>query len=72
VEQLGTIVQPTLVVQAEDSQPALAELTNLIAAALPSAWLEGVEGDHAIDPAHSVVLAFVDEVVAVKEEPSIP
>jgi esterase len=72
VEQLGTIVQPTLVVQAEDSLPALAELTNLIAAALPSAWLERVEGDHAIDPAHSVVLAFVDEVLAVKEEPSIP
>lgn len=70
-EQLGTIGQPTLLVRAEDSSPALHELTDAIAAALPSARLERVEGGHAIDPAHPVVLAFVDEVLAVKEEPSI-
>jgi esterase len=69
--QLGTIVQPTLIVQAEDSQPALHELTELIAAAMRSARLERVEGGHAIDPAHPRVLAFLDEVIARKEEPSI-
>jgi pimeloyl-ACP methyl ester carboxylesterase len=70
-EQLGTIVQPTLLVRAEDSSPALHELTDAIAAALPSARLERVEGGHAIDPAHPVVLAFVGEVLALKEEASI-
>ncbi|MGH3135648.1 MAG: alpha/beta fold hydrolase [Gaiellaceae bacterium] len=70
-EQLDTIVQPTLLVAAEGSPPAFAELTKLIAAAMPSARLERVEGGHAIDPAHPVVLAFVDEVLALKEEPSI-
>jgi pimeloyl-ACP methyl ester carboxylesterase len=70
-EQLGTIAQPTLVVAAEGSPPAFAELTKLIAAAMPSARLERVAGGHAIDPAHPVVLAFVDEVLTRKEEPSI-
>ena len=70
-EQLRTIAQPTLLVAAEGSPPAFAELTKLIAAAMPSARLERVEGGHAIDPAHPVVLAFVDEVLAAKEEPSI-
>ena len=70
-EQLGTIAQPTLLVAAEGSPPAFAELTNLIAKAMPSARLERVEDGHAIDPAHPVVLAFIDEVLARKEEPSI-
>ena len=70
-EQLGTIAHPTLLVAAEDSPPAFAELTTLIAAAMPSARLERVDGGHAIDPAHPVVLAFLDEVLASKEEPSI-
>jgi pimeloyl-ACP methyl ester carboxylesterase len=63
-EQLGTISHPTLLVAAMDSPPALAEATTLVAEALPSARVEWVEGDHLIDPAHPVVLAFVDEVVA--------
>jgi esterase len=70
-EQLGMIVQPILLVGAEDSPPAFAELTNLLAAAMPSARLERVKGGHAIDPAHPVVLRFIDEVLALKEEPSI-
>jgi esterase len=70
-EQLGTIVQPTLLVAAEDSPPAFAELTKLIAEAMPSARLERVDGGHAIDPAHPIVLAFVDEVLVLEEEPSI-
>ena len=70
-EQLAAIVQPTLLVAGKGSPPAFAELTTLIAGAMPSATLERVEGGHAIDPAHPVVLAFVDEVIARKEEPSI-
>jgi hypothetical protein len=38
---------------------------------MPSARIEWVEGGHAIDPAHPVVLAFVDEVLALREELSI-
>jgi esterase len=63
-EQLGTIVQPTLIIGAKESPPALAEVTNLVAAAMPSARVEWVEGGHLIDPAHPAVLAFVDEVLA--------
>jgi esterase len=63
-EQLGTILQPTLVVAAEGSPPAFAEVMELVAAAIPSASLEWVGGDHLIDPAHPAVLAFVDDVLA--------
>jgi esterase len=70
-EQLGTIVQPTLIVGATDSGPAFAEATNLMAAAMPSARVEWVEGGHIINPAHPIVLAFVGEVLAGEEEPSI-
>jgi esterase len=63
-EQLGTIVQPTLLVAGKDSPPALAEATSLMAAAMPSARVEWVEGGHLIDPAHPAVLGFVDEVLA--------
>ncbi|MGH3072905.1 MAG: alpha/beta fold hydrolase [Gaiellaceae bacterium] len=69
-EQLGTIVQPALIVAAKDSPPAFAEVTNLVTAALPSAMVEWIEGGHLINPAHPAVLAFVDEVLALKEEPS--
>jgi pimeloyl-ACP methyl ester carboxylesterase len=63
-EELGTIAQPTLIVGAVDSPPALAEATQLLAAAMPSARVEWVGGGHLIDPAHPAVLAFVDEVLA--------
>ena len=63
-EQLGTIVQPTLLVAGKDSPPAFAEVTNLMAAAMPSARVEWVDGGHLINPAHPAVLAFVDEVLA--------
>jgi esterase len=68
--ELGTVAQPTLLVAGEDSPPAFAEVTNLLAEALPSARVERVEGGHLIDPAHPAVLAFIDEVLALKEEPS--
>jgi len=69
-EELRTIAHPTLLVAAKDSLPAFAEATKLLAAALSSARVEWIEGGHLIDPAHPAVLAFIDEVLALKEEPS--
>ena len=43
---------------------AFAEVTTLVAAAIPSSRVEWVEGGHLIDPAHPAVLAFVDDVLA--------
>jgi esterase len=63
-ELLGTIVQPTLLVAAEGSPPAFAEVTRLMAKAMPSARVEWVGGGHLIDPAHPAVLGFVDELLA--------
>lgn len=71
VDQLGTIEQPTLFVGAKDSVFDYRETAEVLAAAVPSATIAWVEGGHAIDPAHPVVLAFVDEVLALKEEPSV-
>jgi pimeloyl-ACP methyl ester carboxylesterase len=71
VDQLGTIAQPTLFVGAKGSVFDYRETAEVLAAAMPSARVEWVEGGHAIDPAHPVVLAFVDEVLALKEEPSL-
>lgn len=63
-EQLGTIAQPALLVGAKDSPPEFAEVTNLMAKAMPSARVEWVEGGHLINPAHPAVLSFVDELLA--------
>jgi pimeloyl-ACP methyl ester carboxylesterase len=71
VEQLGTIEQPTLFVGANDSVFDYRETADVLAAAMPAARVEWVEGGHAIDPAHPAVLAFVDEVLAPEEAPSI-
>ena len=60
--ELGSISQPTLIVGAKDSIPAFAEVTRLTAEAMPAARVEWVDGGHLINPAHPVVLAFVDEV----------
>ncbi len=69
VEQLGTIAQPTLLLGATDSGPAFAEATNIMAGAMPSARVEWVDGGHIINPAHPAVLAFIDEVLDLKEKP---
>jgi esterase len=69
LEQLATIEQPTLFVGAKDSVLDYRETADVLAAAVPSARIAWVEGGHAIDPAHPVVLSFVDEVLALKEEP---
>jgi esterase len=68
-EQLATIEQPTLFVSATDSAFDYRETADVLAAALPSARVEWVEGGHAIDPAHPIVLAFVDEVLAARRTP---
>jgi pimeloyl-ACP methyl ester carboxylesterase len=70
VEELGSITQPTLLVGGKDSLPAFIEVTEVMAKAMPQAQVEWVEGGHLINPAHPAVLAFVDEVLALKEEPS--
>ncbi len=63
-DQLATIDRPTLFVCAKDSVFDYAETAEAVDAAMPQASVEWVEGGHAIDPAHPVVLAFVDEVLA--------
>lgn len=63
-EQLASISQPTLVVAADESLPGLAEVTDTVASTIPAARLVRVEGGHLIDPAHPVVLAFLDEVLS--------
>jgi pimeloyl-ACP methyl ester carboxylesterase len=60
---LGAIAQPTLLVAAEHSPPAFAEVTRLMAEAMPSARLEWTKGGHLVDVADPVVLRFVDEVL---------
>jgi pimeloyl-ACP methyl ester carboxylesterase len=67
--ELGTIDQPTLLVGGKDSLLDYAEVMTLTAAAMPSARVEWVEGGHLVSPAHPAVLAFIDEVLARKQEP---
>jgi esterase len=62
--QLATIEQPTLFVGAAESALDYRETADALAAALPAIRVEWVEGGHAIDPAHPVVLAFLDELFA--------
>jgi esterase len=69
-EQLGSIDRPTLLVAGKDSPPAFAEATSIAANAIPGAKVAWVDGGHLINPAHPVVLGFLDEVLALKEEPS--
>jgi esterase len=63
VEQLGSIDRPTLLVAGKDSPPEFAEATSIAANAIPGAKVAWVDGGHLIDPAHPVVLGFVDEVL---------
>jgi esterase len=63
-DDLAAVACPALVVAAAESRPELADAMSAVAAALPAARLERVGGGHLIDPAHPVVLAFVDELLA--------
>ena len=71
VAQLGTIEQPTLFVGAKDSVFDYRETAEVLAAAVPAARIAWAEGGHAIDPAHPIVLDFIDDVLAAKAEPSV-
>jgi esterase len=71
VDQLGSITQPALLVGGRDSLPAFIEVTNVMTQAMPQARLEWIDGDHIINPAHPVVLAFVDEVLALQEPSTV-
>ena len=68
--RLGAIAQPTLIVAATESRREFADMTRLLADAIPAARVEWVAGDHLIDAAHPSVLAFVDEVLAGDASPS--
>ena len=59
VEELATIDKPTLLVAGNDSPSEFADVTRLMAKAIPSASVEWVDGGHLINPAHPAVLAFV-------------
>jgi pimeloyl-ACP methyl ester carboxylesterase len=63
VDQLASIDQPTLFVAARDSVFDYAETADVVGRVMPMATVEWVDGGHAINPAHPVVLAFVDEVL---------
>jgi len=63
-DQLTGIDHPTLFLGAEGSVFDYRETAEAIARAMPRARVEWVEGGHAIDPAHPLVLDFVDEVLA--------
>jgi esterase len=62
-KELGTIVHPTLVVAGKDSPPAFAEVTNLMAEAMPRAKIAWVEGGHLVNAADPAVLGFIDELL---------
>jgi pimeloyl-ACP methyl ester carboxylesterase len=61
--QLATIERPTLFVGAEGSVFDYRETAEALAAAMPRIRVEWAAGGHAIDPAHPLVLDFVDEVL---------
>jgi pimeloyl-ACP methyl ester carboxylesterase len=62
-EQLGTIDAPTLLVAALDSPPAFAEVTTLMAKAIPSARVASTEGGHLVRASDPAVLDFIGEVL---------
>lgn len=62
-EQLGTIDLPTLLVAAENSPPAFADVTTLMANAIPSARVASTEGGHLVRASDPAVLRSIDEVL---------
>lgn len=62
-DALKTIERPVLLVGAEDSVPALREVIELMAEALPDARTSLVSGGHLIDPAVPEVRSFIAEVL---------
>lgn len=66
-DELAGVTQPTLVVSAADSPPVLRAVAERLVEAFPQAEMAYVPGGHLIDPAHPVVLGFVDRVLAGRE-----
>jgi esterase len=62
-EAFAGIEQPVLLVAASDSPPEQRAMTEAMAAALPNARTETVEGGHLVNPASGQVLAFIAEVL---------
>ena len=62
-ESFARIDQPVLLVAATDSPHEQRAMTEAMAAALPDARVETVEGGHLVNPASTQVLAFVAEVL---------
>jgi pimeloyl-ACP methyl ester carboxylesterase len=62
-KDLAAIDVPVLVLGGDDSPRAFRAADDALAAHLPSARRALVGGDHLIDPAHPVVLSFLDEVL---------
>jgi hypothetical protein len=60
---LATITQPTLLVAAAESPREFREPISVYAAVLSDARTALVGGDHIIDPAAPVVIAFVEHVL---------
>jgi len=65
-EKLRTVAQPTLLVAGMDSPPAFAEVTNIMAEAIPEAKIECIEGGHLVNAADPAVLRFVEQMLAAR------
>jgi esterase len=63
-DQLTRIRQPALLVAAADSPAAFREATRAVAAAIPGARVELIDGGHLVNPAHPVVLGFIEQMLA--------
>jgi len=60
---LAGIGMPTLLVAGEDSPPVMRLMVDRLAEALPDAERASVPGGHLVNPAHPIVLAFIDQVL---------
>jgi pimeloyl-ACP methyl ester carboxylesterase len=63
-DELASIRQPTLLVSAQDSLAVLHRVNNRLAQALPHVETALIPGGHLIDPAHPVVLGYVERFIA--------
>jgi pimeloyl-ACP methyl ester carboxylesterase len=63
-EELAAIRQPTLLVSAQDSPGVLHRVNNRLSQALPHAETALVPGGHLINPAHPVVVQYIQRFVA--------
>jgi pimeloyl-ACP methyl ester carboxylesterase len=60
---LAGIGVPTLLVAGDDSPPVMRRVVDRLAETLPDAEQARVPGGHLVNPAHPVVLAFIDRVL---------